>query len=114
VVGTATIVPVAAGVRVRWSGARFEGSAGAVAEVAIASASATSSTMVSRPERDAIFALGAEAEGRVRLGPAFWLYLRPAALGVLSAPRYEIEGHPLFDASRFQLTASAGVGLGIR
>jgi hypothetical protein len=33
---------------------------------------------------------------------------------VLSAPRYEIEGHPLFDASRFQLTASAGVGLGIR
>jgi hypothetical protein len=70
-------------------------------------------TVEARPRRDAIFALGAEAEGRVRLGPALWLYLRPAALGVLSAPRYEIEGHPLFDASRFQLTASAGLGLAL-
>lgn len=120
VVGTATIVPVAAGVHLHWSSARFEASAGAVAEVAIASASASSMTasassmtVEARPRRDAIFALGAEAEGRVRLGPALWLYLRPAALGVLSAPRYEIEGHPLFDASRFQLTASAGLGLAL-
>jgi hypothetical protein len=114
VVATATVVPVAVGVRLHWSRARFEAVAGATAEAALTSVSVSSQTTQAHAERDAIFALGAEAEGRVRLGPVFWLYLRPAALGVLSAPRYVVEGHPIFDASRFQLTAAAGVGVGIR
>jgi hypothetical protein len=115
VVAEATLVPLVAGVRLRGSRGRFEGAAGVVGEAALASVSASSlTTTPAHSERDAIVALGAEVEGRVRVGPSFWVYLRPTALGVLTAPRYQIEGRTVFDASRFQLTASAGIGIGVR
>jgi len=114
----ATVVPIAAFARARWSRARVELLAGPIFEAAVVDMSPSSSAMppasvTVRSSRDAIFALGADVEARVRISATAWLYLQPTALAVLSAPRYEVQGRPVFDASRFQASAAAGIGLGL-
>jgi len=116
VTATATLVPIAAFARARWSHARADVLAGPIFEAALAEISASSATMAAnqfRPSRDVILAVGADVEARVRISALAWLYLQPTALAVLSAPRYEVQGQPLFDASRLQLSATAGIGLGL-
>jgi hypothetical protein len=112
------VVPIAAFARARWSRARVELLAGPIFEAALVDISPSSSamppaTVTVRASRDTILALGADVEARVRISAAAWLYLQPTALAVLSAPRYEVQGRPVFDASRFQVSAAAGIGLGL-
>ncbi len=107
----ASVLPVLFGVRVRWTKQRVELAVGPVAEVGVTSVTAFNSTVPLRSSRDILLALGGEGELRLRItGPA-WGYLRAGALGVLDGPRYAIEGVPVLDTSRLQMSLSAGVGL---
>jgi hypothetical protein len=107
----ASLLPVLFGVRARWTKRRVELAVGPVAEVGVTSVTAISSAVPVRSSRDILLALGGEGELRLRItGPA-WGYLRAGALGVLDGPRYAIEGVPVLDTSRLQMSLSAGVGL---
>ena len=63
--------------------------------------------------RHAVPAIGVEAEGRLRLGGAAWLFARASALGVLLGEGYRIDGDLVLDTSRVQIAASAGVGMSV-
>ena len=63
---------------------------------------------------DVIVGLGAEAEGRLRAWETTWLFARVSALGLLLGERYDVSGTPILDASRFELSAVAGIGVALR
>ena len=110
----ASIVPLVGAARLRLARRRFELLAGPSVEIALARVAASSPTASVRSSRDMIVALGGEAEGRVRIGAAVWLYLRPSLLGVLLGPRYTVQGRPILDASRLEITVAAGIAIGMR
>jgi len=58
--------------------------------------------------------VGGEAEGRLRAWETTWIFARVSALGVLLGERYDVSGTPIIDASRFQLSAVAGIGVALR
>ncbi len=60
--------------------------------------------------RDIFLALGGEGELRLLIAGPAWGYLRAGALGVLDGPSYAIEGVPVLDTSRLQLSAERGPG----
>ncbi len=107
----ASVAPIFLGARVRWRKDRLELAVGPTAEVAIAGVTAISSVVPVRSSRDILLALGAEGEVRLRISGPAWGYLRASALGVLEGPRYDIEGAPVLDTSRLQMSLSGGVGL---
>jgi len=101
--------PVLVSVRFRWRRDRLALSAGPGAELGVTSVTAISQTV--RSSRDILVALGAEGELSLRIkGPA-WTYLRAGAFGVIDGPRYDIEGVPVLDTSRLQVSMSAGLGV---
>jgi hypothetical protein len=105
----ASLVPVLIGVRGRLRKDRVALSIGPSAELAVISVTAIGSYV--RSSRDILVAFGAEAEAAIRLwGPA-WAYLRGGAFGVIDGPRYDIEGTPVLDTSRLQVSLGAGVGV---
>jgi len=105
----ASLVPVLVSVRFRWRRDRLALSAGPGAELGVTSVTAISQTV--RSSRDILVALGAEGELSLRIkGPA-WTYLRACAFGVIDGPRYDIEGVPVLDTSRLQVSMSAGLGV---
>jgi len=105
----ASLVPVLVSVRFRWRRDRLALSAGPGAELGVTSVTAISQTV--RSSRDILVALGAEGELSLRIkGPA-WTYLRAGAFGVIDGPRYDIEGVPVLDTSRLQVSMSAGLGV---
>jgi hypothetical protein len=106
-----SVVPIFLGARARWRKERVELAVGPTAEVGIASVTAISSVVPVRPSRDILLALGAEGEVRLKIGGPAWGYLRAGALGVLEGPRYDIEGVPVLDTSRLQISLSGGLGL---
>ena len=109
----ASLVPVLLGVRARWHKNRIALSAGPTAELAVTSVTALPSpqTVSVRSSRDILLALGAEAQAALRIGGPAWAYVRGGALGVFYGPRYEIEGVPVLDTSRLQISLSAGLGV---
>jgi hypothetical protein len=107
----ASFIPVVVAVRARWRRDRVAFAAGPSAEVGVTSVTAFSNVVSVRSSRDILLALGAEAELGVKIrGPA-WGYVRAGGFGVLVAPRYDIEGVPVLDTSRLQMSLSAGLGL---
>jgi hypothetical protein len=116
VLAVASIIPISAAARLRAERARFELLAGPSAMLAIASVGTSTSSMTTfvRDSRDLIAGLGAEGEGRVRLGSTAWAYLRASALGVLVGTRYRVQGQAVLDTSRLEVAASAGIGIGVR
>ena len=108
----ASLIPVMVGVRARWRRARVELSAGPTAELGITSVTGISTAVPVRSSRDILLALGADAQLEVAIGGPTWAYVRAGALGVLDGPRYDIEGVPVLDTSRLQL--SLGAGLAVR
>lgn len=114
VLAVASIIPISAAARLRAARARFELLAGPSATLAIASVATSSTTTPVRDSRNLIAGLGAEGEGRVRLGTTAWAYLRASALGVLFGPRYRVQGQSVLDTSRLEIAASAGIGIGVR
>jgi hypothetical protein len=107
----ATLVPVLLGVRARWRKDRLLLSAGPSAEVGVTSVTPLSSTVDVRSSHDILVALGAEVEAGLRIAGPAWAYLRGGGFGVVYGPRYEIEGVPVLDTSRLQISLSAGLGV---
>jgi hypothetical protein len=107
----ARLVPVFVGARARLLKSPVALSIGPSAELGIASVTAFSQTVSVRSSTDILLALGAEAEASLRVwGPA-WVYLRGGAFWVVDGPRYDIEGMPVLDTSRLQVSLGAGVGV---
>ena len=113
VVVDAAVVPLMAVARFHRSFSRYDLLAGPLLEVAIASVATTSGGTAGHASRDLVFAMGGEVEGRLRVGSAVWLYLRPSALGIISGPYYVVEGRTVADTSRLQLGLAAGIGVGM-
>ncbi len=106
-----SMVPILFGVRARWRKDRVVLSVGPSGELAVTSVTALSQTVLVRSSRDILLALGGEAEAALRIvGPA-WAYLRGGAFGVFYGPRYDIEGVPVLDTSRLQISVSTGLGV---
>jgi hypothetical protein len=116
VVAVVSIIPISAAARLRAERARFELLAGPSATLALASVgtSTSSTTTFVHDSRELIAGLGAEGEGRVRLGSTAWAYLRASALGVLVGTRYRVQGQAVLDTSRLEVAATAGIGIGVR
>jgi hypothetical protein len=109
-----SIIPVSAAALVRVARQRMELLFGPSAELAFASVSSISALPVLPSTRDLIVGLGGEAEARLRAWETTWIFARVSALGVLLGERYDVSGTPILDASRFQLSAVAGIGVALR
>jgi hypothetical protein len=111
-----SIIPVSAAALVRVARQRMELLFGPSAELAFVSVSSspTSALPVLPSTHDVIIGLGADAEGRLRAWETTWIFARVSALGVLLGERYDVSGTPILDASRFQLSAVAGIGVALR
>jgi hypothetical protein len=109
-----SVIPVSAAALVRVARQRMELLFGPSAELAFASVSSRSALPVLPATHDVIVALGGDAEGRLRAWETTWIFARVSALGVLLGERYDVSGTPILDASRFQLSAVAGIGVALR
>ena len=112
-----SIIPVSAAALVRVAKQRMELLFGPSAELAFASVSSRSTSTSALPvlpsTHDVIVGLGGEAEARLRAWETTWIFARVSALGVLGE-RYDVSGTPILDASLFQLSAVAGIGVALR
>jgi hypothetical protein len=81
--------------------------------VALTYVSVTPSSAVTavRATQYVVPALGADLEGRLRMGASAWFYARATALGVVLGERYLAQGRPVLDTSGLQASVSAGLGL---
>ena len=113
VVAIATVVPVSASARLRLRRGRVELLLGPGVQVAYVGVSPSSSTSDVRAVHDVVPAAGLDGEARLRFGAGAWLFARAAALAVLVGEAYRVEGQVIMDTSRLQVTASAGVGVGL-
>ena len=113
VVAVATVLPLFAAARLRLAARHAEALVGPAAALAYVAIAPSSTSVAVRPTRDLDPALGLEVEGRLRAGASVWLYARARALGVLAGERYRAQGQLLFDTSGAQVSASAGVGIGL-
>ena len=113
-----SIIPVTAAALVRVARQRMELLFGPSAELAFVSVSVLSSPTSALPvlpsAHDLIVGLGGEAEARLRAWETTWIFARVSALGVLLGERYDVSGTPIIDASRFELSAVAGIGVALR
>jgi hypothetical protein len=109
-----SVIPVSAAALVRVARQRMELLFGPSAELAFASVSSNSALPVRPSTHDVIVGLGGEAEARLRAWETTWIFARVSALGVLLGERYDVSGTPILDASRFQLSAVAGIGVALR
>ena len=111
-----SIIPVSAAALVRVAKQRMELLFGPSTELAFASVSSTGTSLlpVLPSTHDVIVGLGGEAEARLRAWETTWIFARVSALGVLLGERYNVSGTPILDASRFQLSAVAGIGVALR
>jgi hypothetical protein len=87
---------------------------GPSAQLAFASVSSSSVLPVLPSTHDVIVGLGGEAEARLRAWETTWVFARVSALGVLLGERYDVSGTPILDASAFELSAVAGIGVALR
>ena len=110
----ATIVPIFASARIHLERKRAEILFGPSAQAAFVSVSPSSANLAVQSTRNLILAVGGEAEGRLAFWEAAWLFARGQALAVLAGERYDVLGMPIFDTSRFEITATIGVGVGFR
>jgi hypothetical protein len=109
-----SVIPVSAAALVRVARQRMELLFGPSAELAFASVSSRSTLPVLSSTHDVIVGLGGEAEGRLRAWENTWIFARVNALGLLLGERYDVSGTPILDASRFELSAVAGIGVALR
>jgi hypothetical protein len=110
---TASIVPVRVTARRPFALGRTQILVGPCVEATVINVTASSATIPVRSVRNVMFGVGAEAEGRVSILGAAWLFARAAAIGVLNGERYDVQGAPLFDTSRLQLSVTLGAGVGL-
>jgi hypothetical protein len=111
---TATMVPVHLAAKLPLAMGRAEllvGPCLAANHLRVATASATRQV---RSSRTIMFAAGVEAEGRLAITAGVWLFTRAAALGVINGEVYDVDGAPIFDTSRLQISGSIGAGVGLR
>lgn len=114
VVAVATVVPAIAAARLYLArGRRMEALAGPTAELAYVGVVPSSTTTAVQAMRHAVPAVGLDAEGRLRAGRTVWLFARASVLGVLLGEAYRIDGELVLDTSRFQIAASAGIGMNV-
>ena len=105
-------IPVAVTADLRLDGRRVGGAVGLVAELSVERVKARSAALL-RSHTLLVPALGLEGEGRVRLARSAALFVRCAALAVISAERYTVRGAPVLDPSRWQLGLDAGLSFGV-
>jgi hypothetical protein len=110
---TATIVPVQITARRLFSVGRAQLFVGPRVDVTYVRIVASSTTPVRSQVRNVMLGAGAEAEARLVVLGSAWLFARAAAIGVLNGERYDVQGAPLFDTSRLQLSATVGAGVGL-
>lgn len=108
-----TIVPIRGTAMLRLATGRAALFAGPAAELSFLRVNASSATTPVRSVRHVMLALGGEADARLALVGPLCLFARTAALGVLNGERYDAAGVPLIDTSRFELTGTVGLALGI-
>jgi hypothetical protein len=113
VVAVATVVPVFGAARLRLARGRLGALVGPSVEVAYVGVAPSSAQTAVQAMRHTVPAVGAEAEGRVRVGAAAWLFVRATALAVLLGEGYRVDGDLVLDTSRFQIAASAGIGMSV-
>ncbi|MCU1280964.1 MAG: hypothetical protein JWM53_4510, partial [bacterium] len=106
-------VPIAARGGVHGTRGRWQGSVAAIAELLIVSLDASSASAAVRSDRTVAPGFGAELTGRARLAPAVSLFARASVLGLVDGPRYTVRGAPVFDVSRLQVGASAGLAVAL-
>ena len=106
-----TVVPVLASARLRASRGRFDGMLGPAVALTYVSVTPSSAVTAVRTTQYVVPALGADLEGRLRMGASAWFYARATALGVVLGERYLAQGHPVLDTSGLQASVSAGLGL---
>jgi hypothetical protein len=106
-----TVVPVLASVRLHLGGGRLTGMLGPAVALTYVGVTPSSALTAVRTTRYVVPALGADLEGRLRMGASAWIYGRVTTLGVVLGERYLAGGQPVLDTSRLQASASAGLGL---
>ncbi len=109
-----TVVPLLASARLRLGGDRLQVMLGPAAELTYVGVTPSSATTAVRTTRYVMPALGADAEARLRVGQAAWIYGRVTALGILVGQRYQVDMQTVLDTSRLQASASVGLGLAVR
>ena len=77
---------------------------------ALSGVTASSTELPVRSGRSIAAAVGAGVQGRARLGRAAWFYLRGAALGLLVADRYSVQGQPVLALGPVQVDVEVGMG----
>ncbi|MDB4967826.1 MAG: hypothetical protein JWN44_3515 [Myxococcales bacterium] len=113
VAGVLFAVPITARGGVHGSRGRWQGAVAAVAELLIVSLEASSASAVVRSDRTVAPGFGAELTGQVRLVSALSLFVRGSAIGLVDGPRYLVRSAPIFDVSRLQVGASAGLAVAL-
>jgi len=106
-------IPIALSADLRRDGRRLGASLGLVTELAVERVKARAEGDATRAHTRLVPSMGLEGEGRVRLARAAALFVRAAALAVLSAERYTVRGAPVVDPSRWQVGVDAGLSLGV-
>lgn len=107
---TLSRIPLRLAAQVRWPGRRFEMLAGPEVMGALSGVTASSTELPVRSGRSIAAAVGAGVQGRARLGRAAWFYLRGAALGLLVADRYSVQGQPVLALGPVQVDVEVGMG----
>ena len=110
---TATIVPVHVTARRAFAAGRAQLFVGPCLDATYIKVATSSATTPVRSARNLMLGVGAEMEGRVVVLGSAWLFARAAVIGVLNGESYGVQGAPLFDTSRLQLSGTVGAGVGL-
>lgn len=114
VAATATLIPVHVTAKIPVEIGRAEVLIGPCLEADYLGVAADSATLSVRSTRNIMFGAGGEAEARLAIVGGVWLFARAAAVGILNGQSYTVDGWPIIDTSRLQLSGTAGAGLGWR
>jgi hypothetical protein len=106
-------IPVSLSADLRAEGRRFGCGVGLVTELAAERLSARSEDATVRSRTLLVPAAGLEADAQLRLAGTVALFVRGAALGVLSAERYTVRGNPVVDTSRWLVAIDAGLSFAV-
>jgi len=111
---TATLVPLRMAAKVPLAVGRTEFLVGPCVEASYLRVDTTSATTPVKSPRHILAAAGVEGEVRLTVVGGVWLFTRAAALGVFNGEHYDVDGWPVFDTSRLQLSGTIGAGIGLR
>jgi hypothetical protein len=106
-------IPVRLSAQLRWPVRTFELLVGPEIMAALAEVDASSTELQVRSGRALVAAAGLGAAGRARVSRMAWVYVRAAALGLLLAERYTVQGEPVLALSGLETDVELGLGVDV-